>query len=61
MELTHRNTKTSPINRRAKNLQATQSLPGHSNLEYTARYLGIEVGDALEMAEQIEVQRLNNW
>jgi site-specific recombinase XerC len=49
MELTRRNTKTSPINRRAKNLQATQSLLGHSNLEYTVRYLSIEV------------QRLNNW
>lgn len=35
--------------------QAIQLLPGHSNLESTVRYLGIEVDDALEMAEQTEV------
>jgi hypothetical protein len=30
-------------------------LLGHSKLESTVRYLGIEVEDALEMAEQTEV------
>ena len=60
MELTRRDAKASLIYRRTKNLQATQSLPGHANLEYTVRYLGIEVDDALEMAEQTEAQRLNN-
>jgi hypothetical protein len=28
---------------------------GHSRLESTIRYLGLEVDDALEMAEQTEV------
>jgi hypothetical protein len=32
-----------------------QPAPGHIKLESTVRYLGIEVGDALEIAEQTEV------
>ncbi len=36
-------------------LKAVQLLLGHTKLESTIRYLGIEVGDALEMAEQTEV------
>ena len=43
------------IYRRTKNLRAVQLLPGHTKLESTVRYLGIEVDDALEMAEQTEV------
>ena len=43
------------IYRRTKNLRAVQLLLGHSKLESTVRYLGIEVDDALEMAEQTEV------
>ena len=35
--------------------RAVQILLGHSKLESTVRYLGIEVDDALEMAEQTEV------
>jgi site-specific recombinase XerC len=38
-----------------KNLRAVQLLPGHTKLESTVRYLGVEVEDALEMAEQTEV------
>jgi hypothetical protein len=41
--------------RRTKNLRAVQLLLGHSKLESTVRYLGIEVDDALEIAEQTEV------
>jgi site-specific recombinase XerC len=41
--------------RRTKNLRAVQLLLGHTKLESTVRYLGIEVVDALEMAEQTEV------
>jgi hypothetical protein len=37
------------------NLRAVQLLLGRTKLESTVRYLGIEVDDALEMAEQTEV------
>lgn len=40
---------------RTKNLRAVQLLLGHTKLESTVWYLGIEVDDALEMAEQTEV------
>ena len=50
-----RRTKASLIYRRTKNLRSVQLLLGHSKLESTVRYLGIEVDDALEMAEQAEV------
>jgi integrase len=49
-----RRTKATLIYRRAKNLRAVQLL-GHTKLESTVRYLGIEVDDALEIAEQTEV------
>src|SRR3989344_3089846 len=41
--------------RRTKNLRAVQLLLGHSKLESTVRYLGIEVDDALEISEQTEI------
>ena len=50
-----RRTKATLIYRRTKNLRAVQLLLGHAKLENTVRYLGIEVDDALEMAEQTEV------
>jgi len=50
-----RRTKAALIYRRTKNLRAVQLLLGHTKLESTVRYLGIEVDDALEMAEQTEV------
>ncbi|MET3780414.1 site-specific recombinase XerC [Brevundimonas sp. 1080] len=37
------------------NLRACQLLLGHRKLESIVRYLGIEVGDALEMSEQIDL------
>jgi integrase len=52
---TMRRTKASLIYRRTRNLRAVQLLLGHTKLESTVRYLGIEVDDALEMAEQTEV------
>jgi integrase len=52
---TLRRTKATLIYRRTKNLRAVQLLLGHTKLESTVRYLGIEVDDALEMAEQTEV------
>jgi integrase len=51
---TMRRTKASLIYRRTKNLRAVQLLLGHTKLESTVRYLGIEVDDALEMAVQTE-------
>ena len=50
-----RRTKASLIYRRTKNLRAVQLLLGHTKLESTVRYPGIEVDDALEIAEQTEV------
>jgi len=50
-----RRTKPTLIYRRTKNLRAVQLLLGHFKLESTVRYLGIEVDDALEIAEQTEV------
>ena len=52
---TMRRTKASLIYCRTKNLRAVQLLLGHTKLESTVRYLGIEVDDALEMADQTEV------
>jgi len=52
---TMRRTKATLIYRRTKNLRAVQFLLGHTKLESTVRYLGIEVYDALEISEQTEV------
>lgn len=50
-----RRTKATLIYRKTGNLRAVQLLLGHSKIESTVRYLGIEVDDALEIAEQVEV------
>ena len=50
-----RRTKATLIYRRTKNLRAVQLLLGHTKIESTVRYLGIEVDDALDMAEQTEI------
>jgi integrase len=52
---TMRRTKATLIYRRTKNLRAVQLLLGHTKLESTVRYLGSQVDDALEIAEQTEV------
>jgi integrase len=52
---TMRRTKVTLIYRQTKNLRAVQLLLGHTKLESTVRYLGIEVDDALEIAENIEI------
>lgn len=51
---TMRRTKATLIYRRTKNLRAVQLLLGHTKLESTVRYLGIEVDDALEISEKTE-------
>jgi integrase len=50
-----RRTKSTLIYRQSKNLRAVQLLLGHTKLESTIRYLGIETDDALEIAERTEV------
>ena len=52
---TMRRTKATLIYKRTKNLRAVQLLLGHTKLESTVRYLGIEVDDALEISEQTEI------
>ena len=52
---TMRRTKATLIYRRTKNLRAVQLLLGHTKLESTVRYLGIEVDDALEISEQTDI------
>ncbi len=49
-----RRTKATLIYRRTRNIRAVQLLLGHTKLESTVRYLGIELDDALEIAEQTE-------
>jgi integrase len=50
-----RRTKATLIYRRTGNLRAVQLLLGHRKIESTVRYLGIDVDDALTIAEQVEV------
>ncbi len=50
-----RRTKATLIYRRTGNLRAVQLLLGHTQIESTVRYLGIEVDDALSIAEQVDV------
>jgi integrase len=50
-----RRTKATLIYRRSGNLRAVQLLLGHTKIESTVRYLGIEVDDAIAIAEQVDV------
>jgi integrase len=50
-----RRTKAAQIYKKTGNLRAVQLLLGHTKLESTVRYLGIEVDDALSISEQVEV------
>jgi integrase len=50
-----RRTKAAMIYRRIGNLRAVQLLLGHTKIESTSRYLGIDVDDALLIAEQVEI------
>ncbi|GLV30208.1 hypothetical protein TomTYG75_27240 [Sphingobium sp. TomTYG75] len=50
-----RRTKTSIIYKATGNLRAVQILLGHTKIENTVRYLGVDVEDALTLAEGIEI------
>ena len=50
-----RRTKATLIYRKTGNLRAVQLLLGHTKVESTVRYLGVEVDDALKLAEQVDV------
>jgi integrase len=50
-----RRIKATLIYRRTGNLHAVQLLLGHTKIESTVRYLGIDVDDALTLAEQVDV------
>ena len=50
-----RRTKAVLIYRRTGNLRAVHLLLGHTKIESTVRYLGIEVDDAIEIAEKIDI------
>lgn len=50
-----RRAKAKLVYKRTENIRAIQLLLGHTKLESTVRYLGIEVDDALEISEQTEI------
>jgi site-specific recombinase XerD len=50
-----RRTKVSILYRKTGNLRACQLLLGHTKLESTVRYLGVELDDALALSEGLEI------
>ena len=52
---TMRRTKVAQLYRKTGNLRAVQLLLGHTKLDSTVRYLGVELEDALTIAEAVEI------
>lgn len=50
-----RRTKVAQIYRKTGNLRAVQLLPGHTKMDSTVRYLGVEFEDALAIAEAVDI------
>ena len=50
-----RRTKAALIYRKTGNLRAVQLLLGHTKLESTVRYLGVEVDDAIAISEGVDL------
>ena len=50
-----RRTKVALIYKKTGNLRAVKLLLGHSKMDSTVRYLGVELDDALEISERIEI------
>jgi len=49
-------TKVAMINRATGNIRVIQILLGHTKIENTVRYLGVDVEDALLLAERTEIK-----
>ena len=50
-----RRTKAAQIYKKTGNLRAVQLLLGHTKMDSTVRYLGVELEDALEISESVEI------
>lgn len=50
-----RRTKVTPIYKKTGNLRVVQLLLGHTKMDSTVRYLGVELEDALVISESIEI------
>ena len=50
-----RRTKVTQIYKKTGNLRAVQALLGHTKMDSTVRYLGVELEDAFAIAEAIEI------
>lgn len=50
-----RRTKASILYKQTGNLRAVQILLGHTRIESTVRYLGVDVEDALALSEAVDI------
>ena len=50
-----RRTKVAQIYKKIGNLRAVQLLLGHTKMDSTVRYLGVDLEDALSISESVEI------